>query len=428
MFWHLTRIAFQPQRYVVSRHGPSACIVTVHRTRSPTWHRRLRRQRSTARRFVQGTKFKKRLTDHQGWKLAKAVALLQGHHSQVSFKFSRAQVSAMTRRGGDPSQWYGSTKWNAWSPQYPKMGKGKTRREPEREKKPEAFPGSYDAMPWEPSSSQPSSSATPVDDKSKAFMDAFLKFTKEQDTEIPPIFQEYFKQDTKVELRDQQKKLNQHRAILNKIENKRRAIRKDEEQWSQWLQEVKEMIKKQKARREEQAQKLQEELAALEKKEEELRSGVSETAVPETIELDDDMEEDVDNMLDKLQAKSAMKNQDANPAEAQDAGINQKLMEMKEKMEAEYQQKYELACTEANQYMQQQFQYQLAQMMGAAQAQQQVGEMGATPTRMPVKTGVGPFTRRRSPGSRERSPYSKNQETMQKTLEKSHGQEPPKEE
>lgn len=334
----------------------------------------------------------------------------------------------MTRRGGGPSQWYGSTKWNAWSPQYPKTGKGKTRREPEREKKPEAFPGSYDAIPWESSSSQPSSSATPVDDKAKAFMEAFLKFTKEQDTEIPPMFQEYFKQDTKVELRGQQKKLNQHRAIINKIENKRRAIRKDEEQWNQWLQEVKDMIKKQKARREEQAQKLQEELAALEKKEEELRSGVSETAVPETIELEDDMEEDVDSMLDNLQSKSAMKNQEVNPAMAQEAGINQKLKEMKEKMEAEYQQKYELACTEANQYMQQQFQYQLAQMMGVAQAQPQVGEMGATPNRSTVKTGVGPFTRRHEPKSRERSPYSKNPETMQHSLERSHGQESQKEE
>lgn len=49
----------------------------------------------------------------------------------------------------------------------------------------------------------------------------------------------------------------------------------DREQWQNWIQEIRETIKKQKTRRDEQAQKLQEELAALEKKEEELGMGKS---------------------------------------------------------------------------------------------------------------------------------------------------------
>lgn len=106
-------------------------------------------------------------------------------------------------------------------------------------------------------------------------MEAFLKFSKEQETEIPQAFQDFSKQDVKVELKDQQKRLNEHRAILQKIENKNKAIRKDEEQWQNWIQEIRETIKKQKTRRDEQAQKLQEELAALERKEEELGMGKS---------------------------------------------------------------------------------------------------------------------------------------------------------
>ena len=114
-----------------------------------------------------------------------------------------------------------------------------------------------------------------MDEKAKAFMEAFLKFSKEQETEIPQAFQDFSKQDVKVELKDQQKRLNEHRAILQKIENKNKAIRKDEEQWQNWIQEIRETIKKQKTRRDEQAQKLQEELAALERKEEELGMGKS---------------------------------------------------------------------------------------------------------------------------------------------------------
>ena len=92
----------------------------------------------------------------------------------------------MARRGqGDPNQWYSGMRWNAWSPQYPKPRNNRAKNV-EKEKK-EEVPGAYDAMPS--GSSLSSSSPPSTDNQARAFMDAFMKFTKEQDQEVPPSAQ-----------------------------------------------------------------------------------------------------------------------------------------------------------------------------------------------------------------------------------------------
>ena len=376
---------------------------------------------------MQKTKSKRKLTEVQSRRLQKAVKILSGHHARVRFNLSSAQLAAMARRGqGDPSQWYNAVNWNAWSPQYPKGNKQRKSKDGDKEKKADVVPGAYDSMPWEPSS-QPSSSQQSSDEQAKAFMEAFMKFTKEQDQAIPPALQPFFQQDSKEELKDQQKKLNQHRAILQKIENKKKAIRRDEEQWQHWILEIRETIKKQKIRHEEQAEKLQAELAVLVKKESELKTGVGEN---ETSPI---QVEDVEEILDACLSKQPPKQKENEKTEKMLQGeFNQKLQDMKQQLEEDYQKKFEAACSHANQSMQQQLQQHLAfQMMHMANP----AEMGISqPPGLPAlgteglnSAGdppaiVGPFSRRSQPKERDaQSPYARPAATMQERLQKTHG-------
>ena len=314
--------------------------------------------------------------------------------------------------------WKGASQsWGAWSPQMPKPGKG--RKTDKTERKEDTVPGAYDSAPWDSSWSAPTDSST--DDQAKAFMDAFLKFTKETDQPVPAVLQGFFKQDVKGELKDQQKKLNQHRAVLQKIDNKKKAIRRDEEQWQKWIQDIRELIKKQRARHEEQSKKLQEELVALEKKEEDLRTGKEEST--ETINVEED-EEDLDAMLDAC--ATPVQNQVQALVPDNEAIVNAKIQAMKSQLEAEYQQKLEESCNQAHQVMQHQPQHHLAvrvaHMTGQGFEQSLITEQEES-EKNPGAREIGPFTRR---GYREaQSPYARNNgETMQERMNKTHGNSP----
>ena len=285
--------------------------------------------------------------------------------------------------------------------------------------------GAYDAMPS--GSSLSFSSPPSTDNQARAFMDAFMKFTKEQDQEVPPVLKEFLKQDVKEDLRDRQKKLNQHRAILQKIEGKKKAIKRDEEQWQCWTQEIRELIKKQKQRHEEQAAKLQEELETLLKKEEELRAGKTEDDV-QPINVEED-EEDIETLLGKdAEAPATLP---TGVKEMMESGFNKQLQDMKEQMEEEYRMKFEAACASANHSMQQQYQLSLQMMqmqmapnMGNQTESPPVNVLGldaALQEGQPAK--VAPFTRRYKAQDRDdvHSPYGRPQETMQQRLERSHG-------
>ena len=91
--------------------------------------------------------------------------------------------------------------------------------------------------------------STGSDQQARAFMDAFIQYSKGQD--LPDVLQAFLKKDnkdTKEDLRQQQRHLNLHRNVLQKIEAKKRAIKKDEDQWQNWVKEVKETIKTQKTK------------------------------------------------------------------------------------------------------------------------------------------------------------------------------------
>ena len=74
------------------------------------------------------------------------------------------------------------------------------------------------------------------------FMKEFLTFMKETKTEVPERFQKFLPSDHMSEIKSQQKKLNKQRNLAQKIENKRKALEKDGEQWNQWLVQMREEI------------------------------------------------------------------------------------------------------------------------------------------------------------------------------------------
>lgn len=327
----------------------------------------------------------------------------------------------MSRRAqGDPQAWYGGSKWNQWSPQLPRPRKDKKNKDQDKDKKVEGVLQSYDSMPLD--SSTASSSSTGSDQQARAFMEAFFQYTKGQD--LPEPLQGFFKRDAKEDLRSQQRQLNLHRNVLQKIEAKKRAIKKDEDQWQHWMKEVKDTIKQQKLKHEENMEKLQKELKELEQKEEEIRAGKeNEESVPIEIEEDEDD-------IDELFRSNPKVHQEAVPEQE-----NARIQQMKIALEQEYQRKLEEACHSAQMSMQQQMHMHMMALVGqpppppGMQFQQEglmpqagcnaviPGTSGTEPAK------VGPFTRK----TRDReatSPYSRpkeDKETMNARLQETHG-------
>ena len=328
----------------------------------------------------------------------------------------------MSRRAqGDPQAWYGGAKWNQWSPQLPRTRKDKKNKEQDKERKAEGVLPSYDSMPLD--SSTASSSSTGSDQQARAFMDAFIQYSKGQD--LPDVLQAFLKKDnkdTKEDLRQQQRHLNLHRNVLQKIEAKKRAIKKDEDQWQNWVKEVKETIKTQKTKHEENMEKLQTELAELEKEEEEIRAGrEADESAPIEIEEEDDAFEELFQTGKKDNSRKADQEKDK-------AEENARIQMMKEALEQEYQRKLEEACQSAQMCMQQQMQMHMMALAGQPPPGMDPIPAAMHPmeggTSLPEPTKVGPFMRR-SNVREAHSPYTRtqeNKETMSERLKMTHGE------
>ena len=256
-----------------------------------------------------------------------------------------------------------------------------------------------------------------------AFMDAFIQYSKGQD--LPDVLQAFLKKDnkdTKEDLRQQQRHLNLHRNVLQKIEAKKRAIKKDEDQWQNWVKEVKETIKTQKTKHEENMEKLQTELAELEKKEEEIRAGrEADESAPIEIEEEDDAFEELFQTGKKDNSRKVDQEKDK-------AEENVRIQMMKEALEQEYQRKLEEACQSAQMCMQQQMQMHMMALAGQPPPGMDPIPAAMHPmeggTSLPEPTKVGPFMRR-SNVREAHSPYTRtqeNKETMSERLKMTHGE------
>lgn len=376
---------------------------------SPTWHRRLRAQRSKARHLIASSRLKlPAISKGRSQRLLRAFSLLESHHSRPGYDSIRLMTWKQSKG------WYGAPKWDARSPQQPLPKKKGADKDKDKDKSKESIAMAYDAGPWLGSGSSASSSATIGGDvQARAFMEAFMEYAKEKEQDLPPALQAFVQPNVKDHLRSQQKRLNKHRGLLQKIEAKKRAIQRDQEQWNKWTSDMKEHIACQKKRHQEQEEKLQSELRELEKEEEAIRNmkDPEEEEVVTIPEGDEDIEDMLDEVMDDADTKKM-------------ADIEKTLEKKQMELEAEYQRRYKMACTQ----MEQQYQAQVLNMIsnvspppGFGELPKEVQEAANTP----VKTGVGPFQRApKDSGRKQNSPYARNvetEETMQKKLQETHG-------
>ena len=231
-------------------------VVSVARERSPAWHRRLRANRAKARRLIRWKRENKGARLSRG--LRRALCLLSSHHTRPRYR-------EMYLRG-----WGGQQQvWGGWSPQLPRGGsKPKKKEDKPKERREEGLAKPYDLVP---SSSQQSAGGLSPE---AAFMKDFLEMAKEQKMEIPERLQKCLPDqtsDTRDSLKEQQRRINKHRNVLHKLENKKKAIEKDNERWNTWVNTMKQEIQQQKENHETVQKKLQKELNDLIDEEKKLR-------------------------------------------------------------------------------------------------------------------------------------------------------------
>lgn len=125
-------------------------------------------------------------------------------------------------------------------------------------------------------------------------MKEFLEMAKEQKMEIPERLQKCLQDqtsDTRDSLKEQQRRINKHRNVLHKLENKKKAIEKDNERWNTWVNTMKQEIQQQRKNHETVQKKLQKELNDLIDEEKKLRE-------QEDHEIE---EEDPKSLVDELE-------------------------------------------------------------------------------------------------------------------------------
>ena len=260
--------------------------------------------------------------------LRRAFWLLTQHHSKPKYK-------EMYHKG-----WGYQQNWGGWSPQLPKNGnkqkKGKGGK-PE-EKKEEGFVKPYDAVQSSSQSSTGGTTPTPE----AAFMKEFMDMMKEKKLEIPERLQRCLpdtNQDAKVNIREQQRRLNRHRNVLSKLENKKRALEKDKESWTSWVAAMKQEVQKGKEKHEETQKRLQKELEALIAEEKKIRE-------QEDFDMEDPQEEfqdpeaELETLLEDAD-KGDSTHKDAS-VEAAKQEMNDAIAEIQKNMELKYTKQLEL--------------------------------------------------------------------------------------
>lgn len=246
-------------------------------------------------------------------------------------------------------------------------------------------------------------------------MDVFLQMAKDNKQELPEQIQRILEPGVKENLKDQQRHLNRHRNVLQKIEAKKRAIQKDNDQWQAWLQDVKQMVAKQKQKREDNVKKLEEELRALVKQEEDIRlqKDIKENAEEEEASMD--LEAAVESLLSEDE-----KLEEPKPDHKKD-----EVEKFKAQLEAEYALKCQQMQRDLQLQTQQKYQVELDQSIQEAKVTLGLAALVGPPSGESKPNGekVAPFGRRARVDSV--APYPKDpvsgQQTMQSRLAATHG-------
>lgn len=309
--------------------------------------------------------------------------------------------------------------WGPWSPQYPKNGR--QQRKPKEtgnrgkeggRKKEESLVPSYDSST---TSSAQQSSAGGVEAQ---FMKEFMDLAKETKMPIPERLQRLMPDGTKDAIRDQQKRLNRHRNVVNKIESRKKALEVDKEKWSHWLQEMKDAIVNQKKSFEENQKRLLQELEDLEKEELKLRN---QDPMDEEMETapEEEVEELVEGLLQDAGVEEPRPNGAADGEKAQSAKVAADLKTAVEKIQQRLERQYQEKWEERQKDLEKQWkQEQMASLVDVSD-----GEGPPAPANPPaalgqttVRNAAAPFGVQRLKSTAVSSPYGRVKESKEEAL------------
>lgn len=232
-------------------------------------------------------------------------------------------------------------------------------------------------------------------------MQNFLEIAKENKLELPDRLQQCLPtpaQETKETIRERQKQLNKHRNILNKVENKKKAIEKDQEKWLIWVQSMRQEIQQQKERHEETQQKLQKELDEL---------LLEEKRLQEQEDMDLEAPEEEEDPVMALEQMVAEPGGTADTGEMKNKNkLNEAPVQMQKKMESEYQQRLE----QDRLRMQQTFEDMLAKAKNVEVINLEEMDAGAHANPQVRRVATAPFgVQRMSKTQQVASPYGRTE-------------------
>ena len=215
------------------------------RARSPTWHRRLRKRRSTARELV-----RRQGVGAVSWKralvVARALHRLQEHHSRPQYKVSSVVATAYRFLYGQQQMTWGKGRWEGWGkskspPQNAKKDKEKKDKDQQQGKFPAYDAGGKGGGSSSSSASASAGLATPE-------VVELLKTLVAKDQSIAPKVEGLIPDPLKEEIKTKQRAINQIRKLQQKVERKEAAIAKKESQMTSFLEEVKQHVLQEKTR------------------------------------------------------------------------------------------------------------------------------------------------------------------------------------
>ena len=282
-------------------------------------------------------------------------------------------------------------------PRQGRQKKGRSEEKPKERKKEDAVTKPYDSLPASSLPSQSTSGASTAE----IFMQNFLEMAKENKLDLPDRLQQCLPtpaQETKETIRERQKQLNKHRNILNKVENKKKAIEKDQEKWLIWVQSMRQEIQQQKERHEETQQKLQKELDEL---------LLEEKRLQEQEDMDLEAPEEEEDPVMALEQMVAEPGGTADTGEMKNKNkLNEALVQMQKKMESEYQQRLE----QDRLRMQQTFEEMLAKAKNVEVINLEEMDAGAHANPQVRRVATAPFgVQRMSKTQQVASPYGRTE-------------------
>ena len=238
-------------------------------SRSPTWHRRLRRKRSTARRLVQSSISKlHKLSASKSIRLWSSLQLLEKHHSKPRYN-NPALMAWRSRQGSRQG-------WNSWhedkSDKGPSQGRGKKNNGNNRSSgsEPHGLPA-YDQMGTGlPDSSSGAASSSPLPEK----VVELLLEASQNDAKIAQRLEGLLPDKAAdTEMRQQQQLLNRIRKVKQRIQKKEASLTTKEVQLKNFLEQVRVHVKNEKDRYQQETSETKKELEELKLELQQLRDG-----------------------------------------------------------------------------------------------------------------------------------------------------------